>query len=148
MFAALFATLIMLGIAQVHADGQTGGRAGSQTGEQAGEQAEGVFLAGVTDLPLMAGLQEQTEQTLIFDKPNGRIIQAVATAETGTGAGKGAGGIDRDAVWQFYDGTLPQLGWRRIRGGSFVRDGEKLSIRVEKNQKILTVRFAITPGNE
>ena len=120
LFATMFATTFFSGLIAGHAEGR--------------------FLAGITVLPLMAGLEEQTEQTLVFDKPNGRIIQAVAIAE--------AGRIDRDDVWRFYDGTLPQLGWRRLSGGKFVRDGEKLSIRVEKNHTRLTVRFAIAPGTE
>ncbi len=95
------------------------------------------FLAGVTDLPLMPGLREVEDAALIFDKPDGRLIKAAAT-----------GNASEPALWQFYDETLPQLGWRRLGHGHFARDGETLRIVVEKNDSNLTVRFAIAPGNE
>ena len=95
------------------------------------------FVAGVTDLPLMPGLHPLPEATLIFDKPNGRIVQAAAT-----GAGS------RDKLWEFYDETLPQLGWHRRGPAHFTRDGERLRITVEKNDSQLPVRFAMAPGSE
>jgi hypothetical protein len=111
------------------------------------------FIAGVTDLPLMPGLREIPEATLIFDKPDGRLVRATATVERADG---GADGGAAAKLWRFYGATLPQLGWRqRGRGsnqgggwGEYFRDGEVLRIEVEKNDSILTVRFAIAPGSE
>ena len=88
-------------------------------------RADGGFLAGVEDLPL------------IYDKLDGRLVQAIASGES-----------DLAALWRFYNETLPQLGWRRLATGHFVRDGEGLRITVEKNDAMLTVRFAIAPGTE
>lgn len=99
--------------------------------------ADGNFLSGVEDLPLMPGLREVPEATVIFDKPDGRLVKAVAS-----------GDVNRAALWQFYDETLPQLGWRRLAKGHFIRDGEGLRIAAEKNAAQLTVRFAIAPGTE
>ena len=59
-----------------------------------------------------------------------------------------SGESDLAALWRFYNETLPQLGWRRLATGHFVRDGEGLRITVEKNDARLTVRFAIAPGTE
>ncbi len=98
---------------------------------------DGGFLPGVEDLPLMPGLREMPEATLIFDKPVGRLVQAMAKGKS-----------DPATLWRFYDETLPQLGWRRVATGHFVRDGEGLRITVEKNGPTLTVRFAIAPGTE
>ena len=100
-------------------------------------RADGGFLAGVEDLPLMPGLREIPEETLIYDKLDGRLVQAIASGES-----------DLAALWRFYNETLPQLGWRRLATGHFVRDGEGLRITVEKNDAMLTVRFAIAPGTE
>ncbi len=99
--------------------------------------ADGGFLPGVEDLPLMPGLREIPEATLIFDKPAGRLVRAMARGESNPAA-----------LWRFYDETLPQLGWRRLATGYFVRDGEGLRITVENNGTTLTVRFAIAPGSE
>jgi len=107
--------------------------------------ADVAFLAGVADLPLMPGLREIPDATMIFDKPHGRLIQAVAVSEKGSADSPAIG---LPALWRFYDETLPQLGWRRAGQGYYVRDGEGLRIRAEKNGPIVTVRFAIAPGTE
>jgi hypothetical protein len=99
--------------------------------------AAGGFLPGVEDLPLMPGLREVPEATLVFDKPAGRLVRAMARGESSAAA-----------LWRFYDETLPQLGWRRVASGYFVRDGEGLRITVENNGTTLTVHFAIAPGTE
>ena len=44
--------------------------------------AAGGFLSGAEDLPLMPGLHEVPEATLIFDKPAGRLIRAMARGES------------------------------------------------------------------
>jgi hypothetical protein len=108
--------------------------------------ADDAFLAGTADLPLMPGLREIPEATMVFDKPDGRLIQAVAVSKINGTANSPA--ISPAALWRFYDETLPQLGWRRAGQGFFVRDGEGLRISVEKNGPALTVRFAIAPGTE
>ena len=95
------------------------------------------FVAGVTDLPLMPGLEEMPKTTLVFDKPDGRLVRATARGE-----------ISPSTVWHFYDETLPQLGWRRLSQGYFDRDGENLQISVEIIDSKLTVRFAIAPRSE
>jgi len=107
--------------------------------------ADDAFLAGVADLPLMPGLREIPEATMIFDKPHGRLIQAVAVSVNGSANGPVIG---LEPLWRFYDETLPQLGWRRAGQGYFVRDGEGLRISAKKNGSILTVHFAIAPGTE
>ena len=61
--------------------------------------AEG-FVAGTEDVPLMAGLTPVAGSSLVFDKPQGRIVEAQAK-----------GRVSRDRVRAFYAGTLPQLGW-------------------------------------
>ncbi len=112
------------------------------TGVTAADEA---FLAGVADLPLMPGLREIPDATMIFDKPHGRLIQAAAVSGNGSA---NSPSISLAALWRFYDATLPQLGWRRAGQGYFVRDGEGLRISAEKNGPIITVRFAIAPGTE
>ncbi len=86
----------------------------------------------------MQGLTELPEMGLEFDKPGGRIVEAVA-----------GGTVTQAQVIEFYRRSLPQLGWQRAegQGGSFVRDKEWLSIDFPPagpgNQTL--VRFRITP---
>lgn len=109
-----------------------------------GVQAADAFVEGIDDLPLMPGLVPVADQALVFDKPGGRIVQAVAT-----------GSLDASAIRSFYAETAPQLGWAAAGEGRFVRDGELLRIElVESGQPGLarsgtggpvTVRFMLIP---
>ena len=79
------------------------------------EDAAAGFLGGVEDLPLMAGLTEVTEARMVFDKPAGRIVEAFAVGQ-----------LEPEAVRVFYRQALPQLGWARLEGLRFEREGEIL----------------------
>ncbi len=92
------------------------------------------FVGGFEDLPLMAGLAEVPEARVIFDKPDGRIVEAFAVGE-----------VAAEAVRKFYADALPQLGWRPLDAGSFQREGEVLRIEVEEREGETAVRFAISP---
>lgn len=106
------------------------------------------FLDAVDDMPLMEGLSE-TGEGVAFDKPDGRIIRAVAT-----------GGVTPGAVQRFYLETLPQLGWslagNGARSGSgqlvFIREQERLEIYLDPHSQTTSqdtstlVRFSIEPN--
>lgn len=81
--------------------------------------AETAFVAGLNDVPLMPGLTPLGE-TLVFDKPGGRIAEAVFTS----------GRAGPDAVARFYADTLPQLGWRIRSPGRYARENEELALHV------------------
>jgi hypothetical protein len=99
--------------------------------------AGGTFVEGIDDLPLMPGLVGVADQSLVFDKPDGRIVQAVA-----------AGRVQASAVRSFYADTAPQLGWKSAGEGRFTRDGESLRIELIDSGApggALTVRFLVNP---
>src|SRR5690606_33126736 len=58
------------------------------------------FLQGIEDVPLMPGLLEMPEESIIFDKPGGRIMESTAVTET----------LNAGSIRAFYEATLPQLG--------------------------------------
>ncbi len=93
------------------------------------------FLAGIEDLPIMPGLEELTDQGLVFDKPEGRIVEAFAE-----------GDLAADDVAVFYRRTLPELGWQAESEGLYRREGEVLSIEVQgtHNGGVL-VAFRLAP---
>lgn len=92
------------------------------------------YVAGIDDLPLMPGLAEQEAEGLVFDKPEGRIVEAVAS-----GAGTSR------AVGEYYARVLPQLGWHRAPDGSYTRDSERLVIATRQDGSRVTVRFTLAP---
>jgi len=77
------------------------------------------YLSVIPDLPLPSGVTEITENSAVFDAPTGRIA-------TGYASGLVAAGVVRD----FYDQTLPQLGWTLVRPGTYRRQSETLKIDV------------------
>ena len=77
------------------------------------------YLAGASDLPLATGLKEQPDKGAVFDTPLGRIVTAYAS-----------GNAKPQAVLDFYDDTLPQLGWERDKPGTYHRKKETLKIDV------------------
>ena len=95
----------------------------------------GTFLPGFEDIPLMTGLKPQKNRDFIFDTPSGRIIEETAF-----------GNSSRAQVTQFYDSTLPELGWKKIGSRIFERDGERLNIKCYGQDGDLSVRFTLTPG--
>jgi len=82
----------------------------------------------------MPGLREITEAGMVFDKPSGRIVEAFAE-----------GPVSRQAVAEFYDSTLPQLGWRAGPDLSFSREGEQLVIEVREEGTGVTVQYTLSP---
>ncbi len=96
------------------------------------------FIEQVTDLPLMPGLSEVRDAGVVFDKPDGRIVEAYAE-----------GDVERDAVIGFYRDTLPQLGWTRAKtagaAATFRREGENLALDFLDGGGALVVRFTLTP---
>lgn len=99
-----------------------------------GATAQAAFFSNVEDLPLMPGLREVVEEGMVFDKPEGRIVEAVAV-----------GAIHRTAVAAFYDAALPQLGWDQTATATFARSGEVLRYRLEVVDGETAVRVSIAP---
>jgi hypothetical protein len=92
------------------------------------------YVPGTEDVPLMPGLTAQGDGPLIFDKPQGRIVEATAT-----------GAVKREAVLAFYRSSLPELGWSRSGEHDFDRSGERLSLDFKGHDGALTVGFTLAP---
>jgi hypothetical protein len=91
------------------------------------------FFSTVSDLPLMAGLAELTDEALFYDKPEGRIVEVAARGAV----------LQKDAM-AFYADTLPQLGWSAV-GDGFEREAERLMISYRIGAGFLIVRISINP---
>jgi len=117
LFAALLAVLTLVGA------GAAPTRAQVQS-----------YIAEVEDLPLMPGLSEIEGAGVVFDKPDGRIVEAFAQGE-----------VARNEVLAFYRKTLPQLGWRAQGDAGFQRESETLSLDFLDGGGALIVRFTLVP---
>jgi hypothetical protein len=92
------------------------------------------FVAGTEDVPLMPGLSLIAGSDLVFDKPEGRIVEAQAR-----------GALTRAKVLAFYGSSLPQLGWKKIGVDQWRRDAERLTLDFHGEDGHLTVGFTLSP---
>lgn len=92
------------------------------------------FFEAVSDMPLMPGFTEQSEQTAIFDKPHGRIVKVEAV-----------GAAPVKAAQQFYLKTLPNLGWNYTGNKRFVRDGEEMVLDFVRVNAQTKIYITLTP---
>jgi hypothetical protein len=91
------------------------------------------FVPGTEDVPLMRELAPVKGSDLVFDKPEGRIVEASAR-----------GKVTKAAVRGFYASTLPQLGWKPS-GESWTRDTETLRLDFSGHDGDLLVTFTLLP---
>ena len=93
------------------------------------------FVPGTNDLPLMQDLAAVAGSGLVFDKPEGRIVEATAR-----------GKVTKTAVRGFYDETLPRLGWvPAASGDTWTRETETLHLDFAGRDGDLWVTFSLVP---
>lgn len=104
------------------------------------------FFTEMNDIPLMPGLYELTGETMVFDKPEGRIIESSAVGESAVSP------INASQIKAFYAASLPQLGWisapeQAGRGwtDSYVRESEILRFRVDSKDSLNILRMQVSP---
>ncbi len=103
---------------------------------QAEVPRETQFFSVLQDMPLMPGLVELADQTVVFDKPEGRIIESVAQIHS----------ISEGEIRSYYESVLPQFGWSRIDGNAFVRGDERLQLSFEDYEDQSFLRIMVMPG--
>jgi len=96
--------------------------------------AAGTFLAGTEDIPLMPGLRSEESTLVVFDKPQGRIIEVEAR-----------GKVTRVAVEKFYATSLPALGWVAEGTHGWSREGEGLRLAIKGRDGDVRVGFSLSP---
>jgi len=121
--------------------------AGAIAGEGAGEVADGAtgYFEALADLPIAPGLAERPDEAMVFDKPDGRIVEVVATGVT-----------PMAAVEEFYKQVLPALGWAlssetRVERGAeltFEREGENLRLAIGRTENDDATRLVVEVSPE
>ncbi|MDB2668268.1 hypothetical protein OAI46_05635 [Alphaproteobacteria bacterium] len=100
-------------------------------------KAQDSYLSAASDIPLPPQLQETSEAALVFDKPQGRIVQM--------SAGYTSKKPKPQSVVAFYRSILPNLGWRDESASdtrlTFKRESEMLQVTMAGELVI----FDLTP---
>jgi len=108
----------------------------------AGPPAGAADMLEAFDIPVMAGLDLEPEQSLMFDSPEGRVAEAVLS-----------GPRDPAAVRRFYEASLPMLGWQpqpaENTGDSqrllYWRADERLELHIDPLDGGTRLRLTLTP---
>ena len=111
---------------------------GPGIGRPALAQEPAVYLSALHDFPLMEGMTEQQENRVIFDKPGGRIVEAVFD-----------GPITPGEINDFYLDALPPLGWQiesqSTEALSFLREAERLKLTITLLGGLTRVHLTLEP---
>lgn len=92
------------------------------------------FLAQTSDVPLMSGVEISPVDQMDFDTPEGQVIVLESVSKKYMGS----------EIVSFYENILPQLGWKALKYGEFVRQDDAFNIVILKNEKPSKVRFDIS----
>lgn len=116
------------------------GNTGISHAGHAEDSGETQFFSSIQDMPLMPGLYELPDQAVMFDKPQGRIIESYAVFDH----------LSNEDVRAYYERVLPQLGWRRIAENQYRRENEtlKLSLGRHEGQNFMRIMIAPYPKND
>lgn len=93
------------------------------------------YLRYLPDVPLMDKMTELPDQALIFDKGEGRVIESAVLA----------GALSEKEVLDFYNRSLPALGWKSAGPQRFLRNEDQLIVKWEKVGDGAVVRFSVSP---
>lgn len=107
---------------------------GAAQSRLAGAEEAAGFLAGTEDIPLMPGLRNEANTLVVFDNPQGRIVEVEAR-----------GKVTRAAVEKFYAASLPELGWTADGPHAWRREGEGLRFDIKGRDGNLSVAFSLSP---
>jgi len=99
------------------------------------------FVDELENVPLPTSFIQNKEKSLVFDTPEGRIIEIYT---------KGRG--DKQSVIDFYTESMPNLGWKIAKNHNskvalrYIKDGEKLDIKISNAEKYnLNLTFELSP---
>lgn len=95
------------------------------------------FVQGSEDIPLLVGMEKMFDEGLGFDSESGSIMSSSYETK-----------VDLKKVRSFYSKTLPQMGWKLVKGNKnksvFERDNEKLEVEYSKQDSKDVVKFFIS----
>lgn len=93
-----------------------------------------VFVDGFDDLPLMTGLIQNPETTVVFDGTFGQIIESMAVTD-----------LSKEDILTFYQENLYALGWHKKHATVFERDDNLLTLDFQFYEKEKLIVFRLEP---
>ena len=102
-------------------------------------RADAVFFEAIPDMPVARGLIVLPEQGLVYDKPDGQIVKAVALMPLDQG-------VTRESVVAFYREALPSFGWSALGERRYTRGADRLRFWFEEFEGELYFNLLVSPA--
>tara|TARA_B100001564_G_C20322813_1_gene526555 strand:+ start:216 stop:602 length:387 start_codon:yes stop_codon:yes gene_type:complete len=93
------------------------------------------YADGIEDMPLYPGFYSSDDESVSYDTSAGRIISLNYFHSNASA---------KD-VRNYYELTLPQLGWQKQQYQLYTRDGESLRITVLQQQQGVRLKMRLGP---
>lgn len=93
------------------------------------------YFSALPDIPMMSGMDEVEDQTFVFDKAQGKVVETAGFLADSS----------PKILEVYYAGVLGQLGWKPMESGVFRRDEEQLSVKFEQVGSGALVKFQLAP---
>lgn len=94
------------------------------------------FIPYMDSVPLMQGFTASAADALVFDKPEGRVVEIDIWCDTQC--------PDRPAIAHYYTDALRTLGWQQAAPLEFTKNNERIQIDIfgaeDGTQKIIRFR--------
>lgn len=94
-------------------------------------QTEAEFVYELENVPIHLGYEQDHSQTAFFDSPQGRVVSIVLV-----------GDVEPAYVYEFYEETLPVLGWSKISENVYYYNAEVLKINVLNDGSVIQLDVA------
>jgi len=88
----------------------------------------------IGDVPVMPGMEIETDLGFAFDSPDGRIVVIYASGE-----------LSGSDLASYYDMALPPLGWESASDLVWTREGEQMTISSAKASGTPLWKITIMP---
>lgn len=93
------------------------------------------YFSVLPDIPLMPNMVELDDQSYIFDKAEGRVIESAGFLSVDS----------RKNITSFYQSALKELGWNPLKNNVFQRGNEILSFEINDKKNGFRVKFQLQP---
>lgn len=93
------------------------------------------YFSALPDIPMMSGMDEVEDQTFVFDKAQGKVVETAGFLADSS----------PKTLEIYYAGVLGQLGWKPLESGVFTRNDERLSVKFEQVGAGALVKFQLAP---
>ena len=92
------------------------------------------FVNGIDDIPIFENMENNDDSLVVFDTNKGRFISSEIIGKN-----------DLKKIESFYEKVLPNLGWKKLKYSTYIRDDEVLNLELKILEGKVHLMFKITP---